>query len=89
MIIYDFSRLSHIEHALFGLLYMILFASSVLSAFVPTMTEPYAGLEVASAEHTQQSPELVDHGASAPERASLLSSPGIEKKWSRAVSHVT
>ena len=45
------------------------------------MAETYAGLEVALAEHTQQSPELVDYAAGAPERTSANGSPGPDKKW--------
>ena len=50
------------------------------------MTEPYSGLEVASAEHTQQSPELVDHSADAPERTLVPNSPDPDKKWPLPVS---
>ncbi len=50
------------------------------------MAEPYSGLEVASAEHTQQSPELVDHGADAPERTLISNSPEPDKKWPLPVS---
>lgn len=51
------------------------------------MAEPYSGLEVASAEHTQQSPELVAHGADAPERALVPNSPEPDTKWPLSVSH--
>ena len=50
------------------------------------MAEPYSGLEVASAEHTQQSPELVDHSADAPERTVAPNSPDLDKKWPLPVS---
>ena len=50
------------------------------------MAEPYSGLEVASAEHTQQSPELVDHSADAPERTLVSDSPGLDKQWPLPVS---
>ena len=50
------------------------------------MAEPYSGLEVASAEHTQQSPELVAHGADAPERTSVPNSPEPGKNWPLSVS---
>ena len=50
------------------------------------MAEPYSGLEVASAEHTQQSPELVDHSADAPERTVVPNSPDPDKKWPLPVS---
>ena len=50
------------------------------------MAEPYSGLEVASAEHTQQSPEAVDHGADAPERTLVPNSPEPDKKWPLPVS---
>ena len=50
------------------------------------MAEPYSGLEVASAEHTQQSPELVQHGADAPERTLVPNSPELDKKWPLSVS---
>ena len=50
------------------------------------MAESYSGLEVASAEHTQQSPELVDPGADAPERTLVPNSPEPEKKWPLPVS---
>ena len=50
------------------------------------MAEPYSGLEVASAEHTQQSPELVDHSADAPERTLVPNSPDPDRKWPLPVS---
>ena len=53
------------------------------------MAEPYSGLEVASAEHTQQSPELVDHSADAPERTVVPNSPDLDKKWPLPVSQNT
>ena len=54
------------------------------------MAEPYSGLEVASAEHTQQSPEpVVDHSADAPERTLVPNSPEPDKKWPLPVSQST
>ena len=50
------------------------------------MTEPYPGLEVASAEHSQQSPELVALGADAPERTVGPNSPEPDVKWPLPVS---
>ena len=50
------------------------------------MAEQYSGLEVAPAEHTQQSPELVDQSANAPERTAS-GSPALNKKWPLPVSN--
>ena len=78
---------SYIEHALCVVLLQFHLCTSLtyLDSF-RTMAEPYSGLEVASAEHTQQSPELVDHSADAPERTLVPNSPELEKKWPLPVS---
>ena len=52
------------------------------------MAEPHSELEVAPAEHTQQSPELVDDSVNAPERISS-GSPGLDKRWPLPVSNRT
>ena len=52
------------------------------------MAEQYSGLEVAPAEHTQQSPELVDRSANAPERTAN-GSPGLDKRLPLPVSNIS
>lgn len=52
------------------------------------MAEQYSGLEVAPAEHTQQSPELVDQSANAPERTAN-GSPGLDERLPLPVSNIS